>query len=171
MALRVGRHRTEAARRAEAGAGQVLLSVHRGEHHLEFFRDQMPQLIGELPQNFQALEIGAGMAWHAALLAAHGTGSVFATEVSWEGKTPFHRDNAATFWRLAEREPRLRAVLEFERAPDGDFAAVRFNPRIQFARADAHALPVADASLDFVYSINCLEHIPRVGESFREVAR
>jgi len=144
---------------------------HLGYGHLEFFRDQILPLISNLPRGFRALEVGAGMGWHAALLAAHGAGHVLATEVLWSDDTPFGLANVHTLYRLAERESVLEAALRFDRDDDGHLRAVRFPPALSFVRSGAECLPVADASLDFLYSYNCLEHLHDLDGAFLETAR
>jgi SAM-dependent methyltransferase len=170
-ALLIARSRLAERRRAAAVQTQVMADAHGGQNLLRLFRHAAPPILEAMPPGFRALEIGAGMAVFSSLLVAHGAGRVLATEILWAGETPFDEANAHTLCRLAEDEPRLRGVLGFDRQADGQVTRVRFDPRIGFARADAHALPVAPGSLDLVCSVNCLEHIPDVGRSFQEAAR
>lgn len=165
--------RTLAQRRAAQAVHSVaMMDHHLGYSHLDSFRDQMPQILARLPERFRALELGAGMGWHACLTAAHSGGSVLATEVLWAEELPTRIENVHTLWRLAEREPKIRDVLTFRRDESGmHLASVAFDPRIAFVRAGAAELPVPDASLDLVYSFNVLEHIPHVGSTFGEAAR
>ncbi len=167
--------RNEVRRRRQAAAAadrQVYQDSHLGYFHLEFFRREFPQIIATLPPHFTALEAGAGMGWHAALLAAHGASRVLATEVAWSGENPYALPNIHALYRLAERDAQLKALLHFDRDPDGHLQRVAIGQgRVQFARAVAEALPAPDESFDLVYTVNCLEHLPRLGESFAEAAR
>lgn len=171
VALRVARQAL--ARRREAGGVQPLAmeSHHEGSLHLEAFERHLRPLISTLPPKFRALEVGAGMGWHAALIAAHSEGRVLATEITWPSDSPHKVENAHTFHRMMKRAPALANVIELGREPSGELVGVHFGPRIGLACASGHALPVADEALDFVYSINCLEHIPAVGRALDEAAR
>lgn len=110
------------------------------------------------------------MAWQAALLAAHSSGSVVATEITFDQKTPYHLDNVHVLYRLCEHDPALSSLLEFH-TNQQDVTSVTFDPRLQFARADAAGLPFATATADLLYSNNCLEHLPDLESAFREAAR
>lgn len=163
--------RRELRRRREnspADNPQVFQAAHSGQAHREFFHAEFPQIIRSLPSGFRALEAGAGLGWIAALLAAHSQGSVLATEIMYGGDTPYKRSNVYTFARLMEADPKLADVIRIDREmPE----RIRFSPRISFARAAAEALPAQSSSLDFVYSQNCVEHIPGLKEYFAEAAR
>lgn len=150
----------------------VFQGVHEGYAHLALFQREFPQLLRDLPKDFRAIEVGAGMGWHAALTAAHGGGSVLATEVAWRpGNTPDSVANAHAFHRLAARDKVLADFLEFERDAAGSLVTTKFRGRVTFAEGGAEALPAADESADFVYSVNCVEHIPDLPAAFRESAR
>jgi SAM-dependent methyltransferase len=161
--------RRELAKRRSSGGLDVLgnSTVHMGYQHVDFFRDQFPQLLQQCPPAFRAVELGAGMGWHACMLAAGSSGSVLATDVIWERKSPHNRYNVSALRRLAERDSRLRSVLTFDDAGE----RVRFDKRIQFAGAPAEKLPVRTSAVDLVYSVNCVEHMRDVNGCFSEGAR
>lgn len=155
-----------------ASSGQVMLEAHLGYYHLDFFRSHLAPLVQTLPDGFQALEVGGGMAWTAALTALDPkAGLVIATEIDWAGKTPRSPENADAFLRIAERYPKLRAFFQVQKDQAGQPVHLDFGPQLAFARADAAALPARESSLDFLYSINCLEHIPQLARSLHEAAR
>ncbi len=165
-ALAIARRIMKERRSTDGVARQVFHGAHEGSHHLDFFRGEAPPLLERLPEDFSALEAGAGMGWLAALMASRG-GRVLATEIIWGAETPFDPGNASTFRRLIGKEPRLADVVDL--APDDK--SIRFSTRIQFVKAQAERLPARDGSLDLVYSQNCLEHIPGLGAYFEEAAR
>lgn len=152
-------------------AVEAMHAHHLGFEHLEFFREQILPLIPTLPPGFRALEVGAGMGWVGALLAAHGAGLVLATEVVWGRETPFDLANVHAFHRLAVRDPVLATALTFERNPEGHLISVRLPSTLHFVRAAGERLPVADSSVDFLYAHNCLEHLPDLEGAFDEAAR
>ena len=160
--------RAELRRRRAAGAvgRQVFGDAHDGAGHTAYFRDELLPLVRTLPAGFRVMEIGAGMGWHAAMMAAHGAGAVIATEVLWDGDTPWSPGNVSTFRRLCEREPELSRVMRFT-----DAGSINFPAALHFARAKAEFLPAADASLDLVYTYNCAEHIPGLRDYCAEAAR
>jgi SAM-dependent methyltransferase len=171
IALRIARAEMEQRRLREEIPKQAIERAHREETSAAFFERVVLPCLDLLPSRFRALEIGAGMALSAALTAVRGAGLVLATEVAWEHDGPQGEANAHTMHRLAEREPDLRSSLEFQRRSDGHLIGVRFHPPLVLARADVSALPVLRGSMDLVFSINCIEHIPDVGGSFEEVER
>lgn len=167
--------RSEVARQraaASAGAsGQVMADAHSGLAHLGHFEGLLAGAMARLPEGFRALEVGAGMGWIAAMVAARGAGSVLATEVLWAGDRPTHLGAIHSLYRIAERDEALRRAVHFDRGPEGHLTGVCFPTALHFARASADALPVAEGSLDLHWSINCLEHLPDVANSFAEAAR
>ena len=171
--------RRELARRAEIAAAaeserpaELFADAHSGLRHLEFFHGAFAPALAGLPAGFSALEVGAGMGWISALVAASGAGAVLSTEIGWRrGDRPAKLENAHTLWRLAEREPLLRGHLEFVMEPEIGPVTVRFPRGMAFAAADAGRLPVGDGSLDLLFSHNCLEHLPDLPGAFAEAAR
>ncbi|MCB2157034.1 class I SAM-dependent methyltransferase [bacterium] len=162
------RHRREAS--AESTA-QVMAAAHTGHWQAQLFHDELAPIIDTLPAGFCATEIGAGMGWVAALVAARRAESVLGIEPSWRGSTPHNIGNIYTLYRLAEREPLLKDSLRFDRDDEGNLTAITFPPNLTFAEAWAEALPVATGSQDFLYTVNCLEHIRGTAEHFAECAR
>lgn len=148
------------------GPAQVFSEAHHGRNHIDFFNAELAPITHRLGPGFRALEVGAGMGWHAAMFAGSGAGAVIATELDWgPGNNPFSAGNASTFRRLRELGAPLGDVVQC----DGDRAY--FDSRLRFVRARAEALPARDASLDLVYTYNCLEHIPGLETFADEVAR
>lgn len=167
--------RGEQARRRQAAAASAptasFQEMHTGRLHLEFFRSQFPQIQQTLSENFDALEWGSGMGWHAALLAAHGAGRVVATDVGWTNEvTPYWPNNVQVMHHLAVAEPGLKRAVHFENDEHGNPARMRID-RVVFAHASAEAIPVADASLDFLTSYNVMEHLASPDAAFAEASR
>ncbi|MDX2176572.1 MAG: methyltransferase domain-containing protein [Candidatus Sumerlaeia bacterium] len=159
--------RRERDRRA-ATPRQVMEHVHLGYGHVDFFHSLFPPILRALPRGFTAVEMGAGMAWHAAMLLAHGAGRVVATEPHWGAKTPLGPHNATALRRLAERDPALASALDLS-DPNPEMVGL---PRgLQLAHGAADRLPVRDGCADLVYSVNCLEHIVPLAASMGEAAR
>lgn len=171
LARRLKQEQDTKAAAAPEKESLVFKDAHDGGWHLDFFRAQFPQLLDGLPRDFRAVELGAGMGWHAALLAAVGAGLVVATEVGWTKQTPSCISNAFTLHRLARRELKLNDVLRFEFDAASELRAVRFSERIQFVGASAAAPPLADQSVDILYSINCIEHLPELARCFEQAER
>jgi SAM-dependent methyltransferase len=170
--LRMARAHIAAHRAAAEAPAAVFLNAHEGIHHLELFRQEFPAALSLLPPDFSALEIGAGMGWMAALLAAHAPAArVLATEFRFGPGGPLGIANSYTLYRLAEREPALHSVIRFAFDQSKTLTGMSLSERIAFARASATDLPAADASAHFLYSINCLEHLPDLRRCFGEMAR
>jgi SAM-dependent methyltransferase len=112
------------------------------------------------------MEVGCGLGWHAAMTAAATDAQVIGVEYRFGPGGVHSRGNATTFRRLVNWAPQLGQVIEFTA-----WDQMILNPRIQFVQATAHALPVADSTVDFLYTYNCLEHIPNLQTFFREAAR
>jgi SAM-dependent methyltransferase len=171
-ALGVARERLARRRRESAGSSaQVIEAHHLGYDHLHVFRSQLLPLVSELPPEFRALEIGAGMGWHATLLAAHGAGRVLATEIEWGGDTPFGLANVHALHRIAQEDDALARSVHFTRDSEGHLVSVSLPPGLGFVRAPAEHLPLPSGSVDFLYSVNCLEHLPDPAGAFDEAAR
>ncbi|CAN5189185.1 hypothetical protein BH09SUM1_BH09SUM1_06860 [soil metagenome] len=166
--LRIARAARDKAPPADV---QIYSSSHSGDPHLDLFHRELKQIVEALPPGFRALEWGAGMAWHAALLAAHGAGIVTATEAGWTHETPHALGNVYTLYRMAQKEPRLMNALRFGFDETKTLRTVHFPDNLSFLHCGAEAMPVRDASLDFLYSVNCVEHIPRLDLAFAEAAR
>lgn len=159
--------RTLSARRAASTA--VFADAHSGAAHLEHFEMLLGDVAKQLPQGARALEVGAGLGWIAALLAARRQDlRILATEIGWAAHPARDFGNAFTLYRMAE--PRLRDVLQF-RFEGAELTGFAFPPSMAFATAAAEALPVRDASLHLHYSLNCLEHVADVGATMAEAAR
>ncbi len=170
-ALGVARE-TLARRRSEPAAStQVIEAHHLGYDHLRLFRAQLLPLASELPPGFRALEVGAGMGWHAALLAAHGAGQVIATEIEWSEETPFGLANVHALYRIAQEDEALALAARFVHDPEGHLISVSMPPGVGFVRASAECLPLASKSVDFLYAVNCLEHLPDPAGAFNEAER
>lgn len=148
-----------------------MLDVHEGKYHVDFFQSQFPQLIAKLPPRAFALELGAGMAWHSALLAAHSDARVLAVEPAWATSTPYNHNNVYFFKRLSASQPELQRLLTFEEDAHGEPRSVCFGERLQLAVASAGALPVQSAVADLVFSYNVVEHLPDLHAAFAEAAR
>ncbi|MEO8376511.1 MAG: methyltransferase domain-containing protein, partial [Candidatus Sumerlaeota bacterium] len=165
--------RQELGRRA-AQSAQVFTDSHDSFTHLNFFREQFPQVIADLPRGFTAIEIGAGMGWHSALVASHGGNgcTVLATEFAWaKDKRPHDEPNLHAYHRLGQRDEKLKSFLEFSRDAAGNLNGVAYRGALGFARAGGEALPAADGCADLVYTVNCIEHIPDLPATFAEAAR
>lgn len=148
-----------------------MMEHHLGFNHLATFAAHMPDVLKGLGPGFRAVELGAGMGWHAASLAARGARLVVATDVCWQGKNPRHIENIHSFHRLGARDPELLRVAHLSRDAAGHLDGVEFAPSLAFVHADGSRLPLPDASVDLVYSFNVLEHLPDPAATFAEAAR
>jgi SAM-dependent methyltransferase len=163
-ALKIGHRVMERRREAAAQAPrQAFAQHHSGEAHRAFFHSQIKPHFAQLPEGFHALEVGGGMGLLSALAAAHSTGRILSTELYWLRDSPKAFQHAGTYARFLESEPLLRNVLTVDSAEDGLPLRTHFHPeRLQLAVASGHDLPVRSGSMDFVFSLNCLEHIPNL---------
>ncbi len=148
-----------------------MMEHHLGFNHLATFRAYMPDVVSALAPGFRAVELGAGMGWHAASLAGCGARLVVATDVCWKEKNPRHIENIHSFHRLGAREPRLLDVARISRDARGHLDGVEFAPSLAFVHADGARLPLPDQGVDLVYSFNVLEHLPDPAATFAEAAR
>ncbi|MEQ8822452.1 MAG: class I SAM-dependent methyltransferase [Sumerlaeia bacterium] len=166
-----------AQRRAEAAAApaQAFAALHAGTFHTDLFHNEFPRLLDALPDGYRALEWGSGRGWVAAHVASDPrAGQVLASEVLWPpGQGPFTPDNAHTLHRMAAAHPPLaERVVDFEfDGKDLTGWRVRSGAPLRFVRLSAHEIPLPDASVDFLWSVNCIEHIPDLRAAFREAAR
>lgn len=159
------------ARRKQASEPQLFHAAHEGTAHLEFFRSELAAGAARLGPGGLAVEVGAGMGWLAALVAAHSGGRVLATEPSWGTGGPYRPGNYHTFWRLKDQDEVLAGALGFERSTAGGLSGIRFPAGLRFARAAGEALPLRNGEADFVYTYNCLEHIADLEGFLAEAAR
>ncbi len=150
---------------------QVFSDYVSGDPHLEFFRRELLPIAKELGAGTVALEAGAGMCWHSAMLAAYSSAKVVATELDWGEKTPLKIENVHALYRLAERDSQLHRLIDFNKSSNGHLESMVIDPRVSLTRASAHNLPLGDSTADLVYSVNCLEHIPDLTSYIRESHR
>jgi SAM-dependent methyltransferase len=101
-----------------------------------------------LPQGDRMLELGCGNAFHSYLLA-HRFRSVIASD-------------------LAERDARTHTIGLVQAQALARILELR---NLRIIGASAEALPLADGSLDFVFSSNVLEHVPDRPRAIREIYR
>ena len=158
--------------RGQAG-GLVAADYHSGLPQLAFFREQIAPILERGDRRIAAaLEIGSGLGWQCALMAAWGTPRVLGIDPDLARTAqPHGAANAHTLFRLAQREPRLREAAQFIRGDDGTLTSVRFPDRLLLAAADGARLPVPAGSFDLVVCRDVLEHAADPAGLLDEAAR
>ncbi|MFQ5670895.1 MAG: class I SAM-dependent methyltransferase [Acidobacteriota bacterium] len=117
-------------------------------YHFRAAEMDLVQALCPLPRGGTMLELGCGNAFHSYLLSAR-FDLVIATDLD--------RPDPATHTIGLDRARALGRILSFR--------------SLRLAAASAEALPLADGSIDFVFSSNVLEHVPRQCRAVREIHR
>lgn len=160
--------REERARRlGAAGEIQIAREYHTGLAHAEQFRNGLLPRLKRcgVPAGARVLEVGAGMGYIAAMLAAAGVERVIATDPDWREASPRTPLFVGPFQSIHAQWP-LDGVVSFETGRQ------EFNARrLAFIRADGLRLPFRDASFDIAFSHGSLEHFPDIEGVFREMLR
>ncbi len=157
------------ARQQRAGGGTVHLAqnYHTGSGHADhFLHNVLPRLrgCGRL-EGCRLLDVGAGVGFLAAMLAATEVRQVIATDADWMAASP----RSAFFV-----EPLQNISKQMNLSPVVSLQTGRpqYNPkRLVFVQADGARLPFRDASFDIVFSHGCLEHVADLEGLFAEMFR
>ncbi len=169
--LRIARAILEKRQSQDLFHPQISKELHLGHEHLNHFKQHLLPIIKKKHDGCRVVEVGAGMGLHAVLMAAYGVQDIIATELSWTERTPYCNANIHTLYRLAIEDKPLESVVDFERNEKAELYHVSFPPSVKFVCADGCRLPLKDSSVDFLYSIDCIEHIKEFPAMFSEAER
>jgi len=169
--------RGERARKVADGEGiHLAKDYHTGLGHVEQFRRHvLPRLrrCGDLT-GCRVLEVGAGAAYMATMLAATEVAHVVATDYDWKRfspRSPFLTEAFRAIrdqWSV-ERGTGILPVSEIVSLASG---RATFNTqRLVLVQADGARLPFGDDAFDVVFAHGCLEHFPDLEGVFGEMLR